>query len=83
MVRIHHTDPNLCGCSSVGRVPACQAGRHGFEPRYPLQFCVVTNNSPRVGLHWKARLELTDLAQSAGGKCSVATHRIKVEVAQW
>ncbi len=27
---------NICGYSSVGRVPAFQAGRRGFEPRYPL-----------------------------------------------
>lgn len=26
----------LCGCSSDGRAPAFQAGRRGFEPRYPL-----------------------------------------------
>jgi hypothetical protein len=31
----------ICGCSSVGRIHACQARGHGFEPRHPLQSALV------------------------------------------
>ena len=57
------------GSNSVGRVPAFQAGCHGFEPRLPLQ-------EPKRGIclnkmsmdNLFARYELIARAESASSK---------------
>ena len=36
----------LCGCSSVGRAPAFQAGCHGFESRRPLSGPIAQRLEP-------------------------------------
>jgi hypothetical protein len=38
-----------CGCSSIGRAPASQAGCYGFESRYPLSSVTVLPSPSRLG----------------------------------